>query len=46
MKERMERPYERLIRYTKFETASREGVERSPSTPDLTVFVRALVDEL
>lgn len=46
MKERMERPYERLMRYTKFETASREGVETSPSTPEQTVFGRALVDEL
>ena len=42
MKERMERPYERLMRYTKFETASREGVETSPSTPEQTVFGRAL----
>lgn len=42
----IERPYERLIRYTKFETVSREGVDASPSTPEQTVFGRALVEEL
>ena len=42
----MERPYQRLMRYTKFETVSREGAETSPSTPEQTVFGRALVEEL
>ena len=42
----MERPYEKLIRYTKFETVSKEGTEVSPSTPSQTVFAKALAKEL
>lgn len=42
----MERPYEKLIRYTKFETVSKEGAEVSPSTPSQTVFAEALAAEL
>lgn len=46
MDRQIERPYQRLMRYTKYETASREGAEGSPSTPEQTVFGAALVEEL
>ncbi|HPS75528.1 MAG TPA: peptidase T [Oscillospiraceae bacterium] len=46
MNDRMERPYQRLLRYTKFETVSREGADVSPSTPEQTVFAQALAEEL
>lgn len=39
-------PYKRLIEYTKFETASREDTEASPSTPEQTVFANALAEEM
>jgi len=41
-----ERPYQRLMRYTKFETVSREGAAQSPSTPSQLVFGEALAEEL
>ncbi|MCI2057731.1 MAG: peptidase T [Oscillibacter sp.] len=44
--ENITRPYERLLRYTRYETASREGVEKSPSTDSQLVFARALAEEL
>ena len=46
MEMKTERPYERLIRYTKYETVSEEGTGKSPSTPSQTVFAGALADEL
>ena len=46
MENKIERPYQRLIRYTKFETVSMEGTGKSPSTPSQTVFAEALADEL
>lgn len=42
----MERPYERLMRYTKFETVSKEDTGVSPSTPEQTVFGKALAEEM
>ena len=42
----MERAYERLIRYTAFETASDEASKTYPSTPGQLVLGRALVEEL
>lgn len=44
--EKIERPYQRLMRYTNFATASREGAEGSPSTPEQIVFGRVLAAEL
>jgi tripeptide aminopeptidase len=40
------RAYERLINYTKYETASDENNETCPSTPEQLVFGKALVEEM
>lgn len=40
------RAYERLIKYTKFETASLSGSDTCPSTPSQLEFGKALVEEM
>jgi tripeptide aminopeptidase len=46
MDRKIARPYERLMAYTKYETASREGARESPSTPEQREFADALAQEL